>query len=151
MDSPKIITVHRKLITTSFLETLLMLTIILDTLSRSHGDISSFHTNPSLVGSVSIRCSPIACRSTLEVAAECYDISKCLAIAPKGSKKKQCMSCSYPADDGTPLNQNDLFYFRDVKPFQKREKCACWTFLLFFVCFWKFTCILEFTLYLTES
>ena len=120
MDLPKNRTINGTWISINIVGNFRRLAMLFSILSRSHGDIYSFHTNPLLDDSVSTRCSPITCRSTLQAAAECYNTSTCLAISHKGNKGKRCMSCTCPAD-GAELNKNGIFYFRDVEPFSKGE------------------------------
>ena len=118
MYPPKSYTVYGKHILINFVGTLLWLAILVDSLSRCHCDIYSFHTNPLLVGSVSMQCSPKTYRSTLEAAAGCNNASTCLAIASKCHGGNQSMACACPAD-GRALNKNGTFYFRDAILFKK--------------------------------
>ena len=88
MDLPKNRTINGTWISINIVGNFRRLAMLFSILSRSHGDIYSFHTNPLLDDSVSTRCSPITCRSTLQAAAECYNTSTCLAISHKGNKGK---------------------------------------------------------------
>ena len=120
MDSPKTHTIHRHRISFNFVFHLLRLSILFNLINRCNDDTYAFHRIPLLDGSISPRCSPLTCRSIVEAATECYDTSTCLAIAHKGNERKQCMSCTCPADRAA-LDKNGMFYFSDVELFQKRE------------------------------
>ena len=111
---------HGNRISINCIGIILIASIVLNLISRSHGNIYSFHKKPLLENSVSTRCSTNTCRSTLEAAAECSNISTCVAIAPEVRGGKQCMLCTCPAD-GTALHKNGIFYFRGVELFSKRE------------------------------
>ena len=104
----------------------LKLSILFNLVSRSYGNMY-FQVNPLLEGSVSVGCSLDTCRSILEAAAECNKVSICQAIATQGSREKQCLSCSCPAD-GVALNKDGIFYIRDVEPYLKGE---CYVFCYF--------------------
>ena len=74
-----------------------------------------------LEGSVSLRCSTVACRSTIEGATRCVDTPSCLGIVDAPSVESPCMSCSCPAD-ATDFNAGGIqpiVYQLNVAVFRK--------------------------------